>query len=153
MKIERLSMVVAAALLLGSLGLPAPAEQWQAGVSRNTVNTKKTFLQKHPVAKKAMIGGGTGAAAGAVTGLVSGKGTLRGAAYGAAAGTGVGLIQSSKTLKRHPVIKDVATGTTVGLGLGLAASKGEGTGKRVGIASGIGAAAGLGTSLLKNEFR
>lgn len=109
----------------------------------------RTFFQRHPKVKAATIGAGVGAAAGAVTGLVSGRGVLRGTAIGAGAGAGVGLIRSSRTLKRHPIIRDVATGTVAGLGLGWAASR---RGRTIGKATAIGAAAGLGVGLLRRYF-
>lgn len=124
----------------------------QGGVTKTKVQDK-TYLQKHPVVKKAAIGAGVGTAAGALTGLITGKGTLRGAAIGAGTGASVGMIQSSKTLKQHQLASKVATGTAVGLGLGLAANKGEHKTKKIAATTGIGAAVGLGVGLLKDEFK
>src|SRR4030095_958885 len=93
----------------------------RGSASRHTQTSgTKQFFQEHPKVRSAAIGAGVGTAAGAVTGLVTGKGVVRGAAIGAGAGAGVGLIRSSNTLNRHPIIKDVATGTAVGLRFGLA---------------------------------
>lgn len=160
--------VLATAAVMSAASLPALAvdSTLQGGVTKtkvsssvsstsSTSNQNKTFLQKHPVVKKAAIGAGLGTAAGALTGAISGKGTLRGAAIGAATGTSIGLVKSSKTLKNHPVVSNTATGTAIGLGLGLAATRG-GSGhskvKRLGTAAGVGAAIGAATGLLKNEF-
>src|SRR5262249_45082281 len=106
----------------------------------------RTYFQRHPKVKATVVGAGVGAAGGAVVGLISHRGMLRGAAIGAGAGAGTGLIRSSETLKRHPVIRDVATGTAVGLGLGWAASRRGGT---VGKAGALGALGGLGYNFLK----
>lgn len=106
----------------------------------------RTYFQKHPKVKSAAVGAGVGAGAGAVTGLISRRGVMRGAAIGAGSGAGVGLIRSSDTLKRHPIVRDVATGTVAGLGFGAAASKRKGT---IGKSTAVGAAVGLGYSLLK----
>lgn len=111
------------------------------------VRDNRTYFQRHPKVKAAVVGGGVGAAAGAVTGLVSGRGVLRGAAIGAGAGAGIGLIRSSRTMKRHPIIRDVATGTVAGLGLGWAASRSRRT---IGKATAVGAAVGLGVGLFKH---
>ena len=83
-----------------------------------------TYWQRHPKVKAAAIGGGVGAAGGALVGGLTGHGVVRGAAIGAGTGAGVGLIRSSRTLKRHPIMRDVATGTTAGLGVGWAGGRG-----------------------------
>lgn len=106
----------------------------------------RTFWQKHPKVKAATIGAGVGLGAGAVTGLVSGRGIVRGAAIGAGTGAGVGLVRSSNTLKRHPVVREVATGGLVGMGIGGAASRNRGWLK----GAAVGSAVGLGWGLLKN---
>lgn len=106
----------------------------------------RTFWQKHPKVKAATIGAGVGAGAGAVTGLISGRGIVRGAAIGAGTGAGVGLVRSSKTMKRHPIVRDVATGGLIGLGIGGAASRHRGWLK----GAAVGSAVGLGWGLLKN---
>ncbi len=139
--------------------VPAVYAPVRAGVSttrpRTAVRTvyvrdRRTFFQRHPKVKAAAIGAGVGAAGGAVTGLISGRGVVRGAAIGAGAGAGVGLVRSSRTLKRHPIIRDTATGALVGLGIGGAASR---RGKRMGQGMAVGAAVGLGYGLLKNGLR
>jgi hypothetical protein len=106
----------------------------------------RTFWQKHPKVKAATVGAGVGAGAGAVTGLISGRGIVRGAAIGAGTGAGVGLVRSSNTMKRHPIVRDVATGGLVGLGIGGAASRNRGWVK----GAAVGSAVGLGWGLLKN---
>lgn len=120
-------------------------------VVRNVyVRDNRTFFQRHPRVKAATIGAGVGTAAGAVTGLVSGRGVLRGAAIGAGTGAGVGLIHTSPTMKRHPIVRDVAEGSLVGLGVGAAASR---KGKRMLQGAGVGAAVGLGVGLLKEGLK
>ncbi|MBY0357815.1 MAG: glycine zipper family protein [Candidatus Obscuribacterales bacterium] len=114
------------------------------------VRDNRTFFQRHPKVKAATVGAGVGTAAGAVTGLISGRGVVRGAAIGAGTGAGVGLVRSSNTMKRHPIVKNVTTGTLVGLGVGAAASRGH---RRALQGAGIGAAVGLGASLLKGDLR
>lgn len=111
------------------------------------VRDNRTYWQRHPKVKAVAIGSGVGAGAGAVTGLISGRGVLRGAAIGAGTGAGVGLVRSSHTMQRHPIVRDVATGTLVGLGFGAAASR---RGKRMAQGAGVGAAVGLGLGLLRD---
>ncbi len=111
------------------------------------VRDNRTFFQRHPMVKSATIGAGVGAGAGALTGLVTGRGVIRGALIGGGAGAGVGVVRSSQIMRRHPIIRDVATGSLVGLGLGAAASRGH----RLPLqATGVGAALGLGVGLFKN---
>lgn len=106
----------------------------------------RSFWQKHPRVKSATVGAGAGAGAGAVTALIAKRSVARGAAIGAGAGAGVGLVRSSSTMKKHPIVKDLSTGTLVGLGIGAASGRRGGTLK----GAGVGAAVGLGASLLKN---
>ena len=113
----------------------------------------KRYFEAHPKVRSAAVGAGVGVAAGAVTGLVTGKGVGRGALVGAGAGAGVGAINASDTLKKHPIMKDVATGTVAGLGLGLASSRGFGKAKKVGQLSAVGAAVGLGAGLFKDKLK
>jgi hypothetical protein len=108
---------------------------------------RRTYWQRHPMVKGAAIGAGVGAGAGAVTGLVTHRGVLRGAAIGAGTGAGVGVIRTSKVMKRHPIVKDVATGAATGLGLGWAGGHHHGT---IAKATGVGAAVGLGVGLFKH---
>lgn len=108
-------------------------------------STPHTYFQAHPKVRAAAMGAGVGTAAGAVTGLVTGRGVLRGAVIGAGTGAGVGLIRSSNTLRRHPIVRDLATGSAVGWGLGYAGGAHHGTAAR---ATAVGAAVGLGTGLL-----
>lgn len=114
------------------------------------VQDNRTYFQRHPKVKAVAVGAGVGTAAGAVTGLISGRGVVRGAAIGAGTGAGVGLVRSSRTMQRHPIVKNVTTGTLVGLGVGAAASRHR---KRVWQGAGVGAAVGLGASLLKGDLR
>lgn len=103
------------------------------------------YISTHPKLRSATIGAGVGTAAGAVTGLLTGRGLLRGAVIGAGAGAGTGLVRSSETMYRHPIVKNIATGTLVGLGLGLAGGRYQGTAART---AGVGAAGGMATGLL-----
>jgi hypothetical protein len=107
----------------------------------------RTYFQRHPKVKAAAVGAGVGAGAGAVTGLVTNRGVVRGAAIGAGTGAGVGLVRSSKTMKRHPIVKNTATGALVGLGLGAAGSR---RGSTVTKTTAAGAAVGLGYGLFKH---
>jgi hypothetical protein len=134
---------------------PAPPYEGEAEHPVTSVRTpeRRTYFQRHPKQKAALIDGGIGTAVGGVTGLVTHKGFFRGAAIGAGAGAGVGLIRSSDTMKRHPIVKDLATGTVAGLGVGMAASRGHGAVGRIGKITAVGAAAGLGLGLLKNKFQ
>lgn len=122
----------------------------QPVIQRVYVQDNRTFFQKHPKVKAATVGAGVGAAAGAVTGLISGRGVVRGGLIGAGTGAGVGLVRSSDTLKRHPIVRDVATGGLVGLGFGAAASRRS---TRVWQGAGVGSAAGLAYGLLKHGLR
>ena len=58
----------------------------------------RTYFQKHPKVKSAVVGAGVGAGVGAATGLIARRGVLRGAASGAGTGAGVGLLRSSDTM-------------------------------------------------------
>src|SRR5438874_8793631 len=110
-KVCVLAMVACCA---SQLPLAASAETLQGSATRTKIHGG-TFGQRHPKVKSAAVGAAIGTAAGAATGLITGKGIARGAVIGAGAGAGAGLIQSSTTLKRHPVMKNAALGTTVGL--------------------------------------
>jgi hypothetical protein len=112
----------------------------------------RTYFQQHPKVRATLIGAGVGTAAGAVTGLVTHKGVVRGAAIGAGAGAGVGLIRSSDTLKKHPIVKDMATGAVTGLGLGMASSR-HLLGGKVGKLTAVGAAVGLGVGVLRDKLK
>jgi len=107
--------------------------------------TLHQYFADHPKVRAATIGAGVGTAAGAVTGLVTGRGLVRGALVGAGAGAGVGLVRSSHIMHRHPILKDVATGSLVGWGLGYAGGRNHGTAARGTLA---GAAVGMATGLL-----
>lgn len=137
---------------------PRPSQTLRSNTTRTVVVEKpvyrevyvrdnRTYFQKHPKVKAVTLGAGIGAGAGAVTGLISGRGVVRGAAIGAGSGAGVGLVRSSNTMKRHPIVRDTATGTIAGLGLGMASSR---RGKRAWQGAGVGAAVGLGYGLFKN---
>ena len=113
------------------------------------VQDRRTYFQRHPKVKSAVVGGAVGAGGGAVAGLISGRGVLRGAAIGAGTGAGVGLIRSSRTMKRHPLAKDLATGAAVGFGLGAASSR---RGSTMVKSAAIGTAIGGGYHFLKKMF-
>jgi hypothetical protein len=130
------------------------APVYRSAPPRTVVQTKtvylrdeRTYFQRHPKVKSAVVGGGIGAGVGAATGLITGRGVLRGGAIGAGTGAGVGLIRSSNTMKRHPIIRDVATGAVAGGGLGWAGSRRNGT---IAKTAGVGAAIGLGVGLFKH---
>jgi hypothetical protein len=73
---------------------------------------------------------------------------VRGAAIGAGTGAGVGVVRTSKTMKRHPIIRDTATGALAGVGIGWAAGGSHGV--TAGKGAAVGALGGLGWGLLKN---
>ena len=130
--------------------LSAEAEGYYTGsATRVRVHHSASYWQRHPKVKSAAIGGGVGAASGALVGGLTHHGVMRGAAIGAGTGAGVGLIRSSQTMKRHPIVKDVATGSAVGLGLGWAGGRG---GSRAFKGAAIGGAVGLGAGLLRHKF-
>lgn len=144
--------VLAAAAFALQLSAPALASDttFHGSATRTRIHANEQgFFTRHPKVKAATVGAGVGAGAGALTGLVTHRGVARGAAIGAGAGAGVGLVQSSDTMKRHPIIKDVAEGTIVGGGLGLAGGRRHGTAVKT---AGVGAALGLGVGLLKNKL-
>lgn len=154
--IQKSSAALAALLTVGTLtasfNLPAQADTYSTGVTKNTSKTKQ-FFQKHDAVRKATIGAGVGTAAGAVTGLISGKGMVRGAAIGAGTGATVGVINSSKVMARHPIMKDVATGTATAAGLAMTAVKGHGSTKKTMEGAAIGAGLGLAAGLLKDKLK
>ena len=97
------------------------------------------YFATHPKVKGAAIGAGVGLGAGALTGLLTHRGVMRGALIGAGTGAGVGVIRTSTIMRRHPIVRDLATGGAVGLGLGWAGTRhGAGTGLLVGTALGLG---------------
>ena len=151
-KVSATAMAAVVAGLFTLTPVQAQTKYLNGSASKSTANTSATkrYFNAHPKVKSATIGAGVGAGVGAVGGLVTGRGVLRGAAVGAGTGTGVGLLQSSQTMKRHPVMKDVAQGTLVGAGLGLATHRGHGTAKKTTQTAVAGAAVGLGIGLLKN---
>jgi hypothetical protein len=118
-------------------------------VAHTTYQKPKSFWARHPMVKDATIGAGVGTLAGGATGLISHRGIMHGALVGAGAGAGVGAIHASKTLKRHPYMRDAAEGGVGGLGLGLAASRSH---EKAAVAAGVGAAAGLGYRYFKNNM-
>jgi hypothetical protein len=141
--------LVAIATMGTQLCLPADA-QYSGYVGRTRTNSVKRFFNNHPKVKAATIGAGVGTAAGAATGLISGRGVGRGALVGAGTGAGVGLIRSSRMLRRHPIVKDTATGTAVGLGLGLAAGRGRNSALK---GAAVGTGVGLGLGALRQALR
>jgi hypothetical protein len=124
----------------------------QGGVTTNKLHNG-TYLQTHPKVKGAAVGGVAGAAVGGAAGLLTGKGMMRGAAIGTGAGAGIGVIQTSKTMKKHPLVKDTAIGTAAGAGLALAVTRGHGKGKRALEAGALGGALGLGAGFLKSKLK
>jgi hypothetical protein len=135
----------------GSVALPAEAAYYNGYVGRSHTSGVRSYFYRHPKVKAATIGAGVGTAAGAATGLISGRGIGRGALIGAGTGTAVGLIRSSHIMRRHPYVKNGATGTLIGMGLGLAASHGHGHPGLKGAA--VGGGIGLGYQALSNMLR
>jgi hypothetical protein len=98
------------------------------------------YFAAHPKVKAAAIGAGVGLGAGALTGLLTHRGVARGALIGAGTGAGVGLIRTSRIMRAHPIVRDLATGGAIGLSLGWAGTRnGAGAGLLVGSALGLGA--------------
>lgn len=153
LKIQNVSLALALSLITLSGSLPASADTYSSGVSKTTTSKTKEFFQKHEAVRKATIGAGVGTATGAVTGLISGKGMVRGAAIGAGTGATVGVINSSKILAKHPIMRDVATGTTAATGLAMTAMKGHGSTKKTVEGAAIGAGLGLAVGLLKDKLK
>lgn len=172
MNLQRELKIVFAASFLVCIGLPSfaqtsvlsgsvqtkaiPAQHYVTGHTSTMVRRKnkrvhyvdnRTYFQRHPMQKGAAVGAGVGSATGGITGLITGRGVVRGAAIGAGTGAGVGVVRTSKTMKRHPIVRDTATGGLVGMGLGWAGSR---RGSTVGKTTALGAAAGLGVGLYKH---
>src|SRR5690349_13763515 len=61
----------------------------------------------NPIVKQSLVGAGIGAATGFLTGHHhrEGHAVLRGAGIGALTGAGTGLVSSSQTMRRHPLVK------------------------------------------------
>lgn len=156
MKNSKLITTAALMAILCTSNVAANAtDTLQGGVSRAKTSSGTGvghYLKTHPKVRDGMIGTGVGAGAGALTGLISGKGMMRGTAIGAGTGAGVGILQGSQVMKRHTYVKDTAQGSLVGLGLGMAATRGHGSGKKVAGATALGGALGLGAGFLKKEF-
>ena len=141
---------VAAVTMSAQICVPAFSAQYYQGYATShpsKTQRARSYFYRHPKVKAVTIGTGVGTAAGAVTGLVSGRGMMHGALIGAGTGAGVGLIRSSEVMQRHQIIKNTATGSAVGLGLGLAAGHGHHSGLK---GAAVGGAVGLGYGALKN---
>jgi hypothetical protein len=146
-----LSLIASQATLLTAL--PVEAQTYHATATKTQPSKTKQFFRKHEAVRKATIGAGVGTAAGAVTGLVAGKGMVRGAAIGAGTGATVGVINANKTLGRHPIMRDAATGTAVATGITMAATRGRGGAKTTLKGAALGAALGLGVGLYRDKLR
>lgn len=140
--------LLAVAAVSSTLNLPAEAQY--SGYAGRQTNSVKSFFYRHPKVKSATIGAGIGTAAGAATGLITGRSVAKGALVGAGTGAGVGLIRSSEILRRHPIVKNTATGAAVGLGLGVAAQRGHNSGLK---GAAVGAGVGLGLGALSQVLR
>jgi hypothetical protein len=85
------------------------------------------------VVKQAAVGAGIGAA----TGYISKESSIgRGAGIGAITGAGTGLLDSSNTLRRRPLIKDTAKGAVIGTGTSAVLRNNKLKGAAVGAGSG-----------------
>jgi hypothetical protein len=100
------------------------------------------YFATHPKVKAAAIGAGVGLGAGALTGLLTHRGVARGALIGAGTGAGVGLIRSSRIMRAHPIVRDLATGGAIGLGMGWAGTR-DGAGPGLLVGSGLGLGVGF----------
>ncbi|MFA6208928.1 MAG: hypothetical protein WCT03_23885 [Candidatus Obscuribacterales bacterium] len=146
-----LGLITSQAMVFGTL--PAQAQTYSASVTKAQPSKTKQFFQKHEAVRKATIGAGVGTAAGAVTGLVSGKGLVRGAAIGAGTGATVGVINANKTMAKHPIMRDMATGTAAATGITMAATRGRGGAKTTLKGAAVGAALGLGVGLFRDKLK
>lgn len=91
---------------------------------------------RNPIVKQAAIG----TAAGAVGGVLSGEtSVLKGAGIGALTGAGTGLIDTSSTMNRKPLVKSTAKGAVIGTGVSAVAGRGKVKGAAVGAGVGAGA--------------
>jgi len=91
-----------------------------------------------PATRNVVRNAAIGAGAGAILGGVSKEGSaLRGAGYGALSGAGTGLINNSKTLNGHPVVRDSLKGAAIGAG--ASAAMGKNSVKGAGVGAGTGA--------------
>jgi hypothetical protein len=140
-----ISGVLAVMALSCSLNMPALSQTIHKGYVGQNHAKVRSYFYRHPKVKAATVGAGVGTAAGAVAGLVSGRGVVRGALIGAGTGAGVGLIRSSQVMKRHPIVRDTATGVAAGLGLGLV-SRGHHSAVK---GAAVGGAVGLGLGAIK----
>lgn len=121
--------ILAVCIGYACVGLP----DVQAGERLND-NTKT-------VLKQSAIGAGIGA----ITGGVSERGTvLKGAGVGALTGAGTGLIDTSRTMERHPLLKNTAKGAVIGTGVSATTDRSKVKG------AAVGAGAGAGWHLLKD---
>ncbi|CAN5297527.1 hypothetical protein BH11CYA1_BH11CYA1_39130 [soil metagenome] len=146
-----LGLITSQTLMFGAL--PAQAQTYSASVTKAQPSKTKQFFRKHEAVRKATIGAGVGTAAGAVTGLVSGKGLVRGAAIGAGTGATVGVINANKTLAKHPIMRDMATGTAAATGITMAATRGRGGASTTFKGAAVGAALGLGVGLFRDKLK
>ncbi len=145
-----LTTAIAGIALTAQCATPAFA-QYRGYVQQPSIGQKtRGFMYRHPKVKSATVGAAVGTAGGAAIGLISGRGIMRGALIGAGTGAGVGLVRSSSTLQRHPIMRSTATGTVAGLGIGMAAGRGHGSGLK---GAAVGGAVGLGLGALSQVLR
>ncbi|MGE0201815.1 MAG: hypothetical protein AB7P76_12730 [Candidatus Melainabacteria bacterium] len=123
--------VMTAGLLSAGLAPVSFAQSYDYGTGSKT----KT------VVRQAAIGAGIGALGGALTERTS---IGRGLGVGALTGAGTGLIETSDSMQRHPLVKNTLQGAVIGTGTSVA--------RRGDTARGavIGAGAGAGWHLLRN---
>lgn len=104
-------------------------------VPDKTVGQKTRDILHKPVVKQGAIGAAAGLAAGALSDRSS---AAKGAGIGALVGAGSGLLDSSKVLQGHPMVKSGIKGAAIGTGASVIFGKSALKGAAVGTAAGVG---------------
>ncbi len=103
-------------------------------VQAEDTRTKRAL--RNPIVKQAAIGAVAGTIGGALSGETS---AVKGAGIGALTGAGTGLIDTSSTMNRKPLLKSTAKGAVIGTGVSAVAGRGKVKGAVVGAGVGAGA--------------
>ena len=126
-------MIVSKALmslsLIAALGVSTIAASYAE-------DTRTRRALRNPIVKQAAVGAVAGTIGGALSGETS---AVKGAGIGALTGAGTGLIDTSTTMKRKPMLKSTAKGAVIGTGVSAVAGRGKVKGAVVGAGVGAGA--------------
>jgi hypothetical protein len=115
--------------------------------TRVMVEREPTFFERHPMLKSTVVGGALGTGIGAIGGAIAGHHRAgRGALFGLGSGAGIGAVEGSTWGHRHPIMKETATGSLLGLGVGGTMGR-----HRALKGAGIGALLGGGLGLLRHS--